>query len=125
MKDDVLPHAPWEQPMTRAQLDEAIADAEARVEEARESGSTLRLRQASKAAIALKARKAGDLIARTDSATGEVLSPGAALRREIAGNRGLPLAFADRLTGESREELEADADRLAASFSRKPDFTTP
>lgn len=36
------------------------------------------------------------------------------LRREVAEAKGLPLAAAARLTGETREELEADADQLAA-----------
>lgn len=36
-----------------------------------------------------------------------------ALRREIAEAKGLPLAAAARLSGETREELEADADQLA------------
>lgn len=36
------------------------------------------------------------------------------LRREVAEAKGLPLAAASRLTGTTREELEADADQLAA-----------
>lgn len=41
------------------------------------------------------------------------------LRREVAEARGLPLAAATRLTGTTREELEADADQLAALIGQE------
>lgn len=41
------------------------------------------------------------------------------LRREVAEAKGLPLAAAARLTGETREELEADADQLAALIGQE------
>jgi hypothetical protein len=37
---------------------------------------------------------------------------GEQLPAEVAAAKGLPAEWADRLQGESREELEADADRL-------------
>lgn len=38
-------------------------------------------------------------------------------RRAIAAERGLPAALVDRLQGTTREELEADADRLLEALS--------
>lgn len=36
-----------------------------------------------------------------------------ALRRRIAGEKGIPLEFASRLTGENEADIKADADRMA------------
>lgn len=46
-----------------------------------------------------------------------------ALRREVADEKGLTLAQAKRLIGTTREEMEADADDLLATFPKtKPVF---
>ena len=43
-----------------------------------------------------------------------------ALRAEIAAEKGLSLAVAKRLVGDTREELETDADELLEAFGPKP-----
>lgn len=43
------------------------------------------------------------------------------LVRDVVADKGLPMEFAERLRGDSREELEADADTLAGLIgSRRP-----
>lgn len=44
-----------------------------------------------------------------------------ALRAEVATDKGLTAKQAARLVGETREELEADADELLATFKTEPD----
>ena len=47
------------------------------------------------------------------------------LRAEVAQAKGLTAAQAKRLTGSSKEELEADADDLLAAFGGKKDAPKP
>lgn len=47
------------------------------------------------------------------------------LRYEIASEKGLTLTQAKRLVGESREELESDADELAETFAGVEDGKKP
>jgi hypothetical protein len=47
-----------------------------------------------------------------------------ALRLEVAAEKGLTPAQARRLVGASKEELEADADDLLATFAPKPQSST-
>lgn len=44
-----------------------------------------------------------------------------ALRYEVAAEKGIDLAFASRLTGSTKEELEADADALMALIPKAPE----
>lgn len=46
------------------------------------------------------------------------------MRRDVAADKGLPAKFARRLTGTTREELEADADDLLDTLP-KPEPKTP
>lgn len=48
-----------------------------------------------------------------------------ALRAEVASEKGLTAAQAKRLVGDTREELEADADDILASFPTAPGVTPP
>ncbi|WP_053170556.1 hypothetical protein [Streptomyces sp. SBT349] len=47
------------------------------------------------------------------------------LRAEVASDKGLTQAQARRLVGATREELEADADELLATFGGKPETDKP
>lgn len=47
-----------------------------------------------------------------------------ALRLEIASQKGLTPGQAKRLVGNTREELEADADEIVSEFATKPSVTT-
>lgn len=49
----------------------------------------------------------------------------AALRYEIAAEKGLDLALAGRLTGSTKEELEADAEKLMALIPKAHKADTP
>lgn len=48
-----------------------------------------------------------------------------ALRLEVATAKGLPQGLVDRLRGETREELEADAEVLAGLIPKTPAAQTP
>lgn len=48
-----------------------------------------------------------------------------ALRYEVAAAKGLDLALAARLSGSTKEELEADADALMALIPKAPETTPP
>lgn len=49
----------------------------------------------------------------------------AAARRDVAGRKGLPSDLADRLQGETPEELERDADALLALYRPAPPSAGP
>lgn len=66
-------------------------------------------------------KAADDLAAATATASAEAAK---ALRYEVAAEKGLDLALAARLTGSTREDLEADADKLMALIP-KPDPAAP
>lgn len=61
------------------------------------------------------AQTIADLTARVDKAETD------AIRADIAAAKGLTPAQAKRLTGATREELEADADEILETFGIKPD----
>jgi hypothetical protein len=69
-------------------------------------------------AIHRGATKLADLTSRTDPATGAVMAPEVALRRQIARAKRLPAHMADRLKGSTREDLENDADAFLAALGR-------
>lgn len=43
------------------------------------------------------------------------------IRRELAETYGIPATLANRLVGETREELEEDAAELSLAFPKKPE----
>lgn len=55
-------------------------------------------------------KEATDKVTAADQAKAQ--AEGRALRLEVAGAKGLPWAMADRLRGEKRAEIEADAEAL-------------
>lgn len=64
-------------------------------------------------------QKAAEALASAQSAASEATAK--ALRYEVAAEKGLDLAFAARLTGSTKEELEADADALMALIPKAPE----
>ena len=71
-----------------------------------------------------RARKEAEARAR-DLASRVAELESADLRREIASERGLTSAQAKRLTGSTREELEADAAALLEAFAPEPKAPVP
>lgn len=82
----------------------------AQAQEFEEQKKTAEQKAAEKAAIAEK---------RAEDAEGR------AMRLEVAAEKGLTPAQAKRLTGSTREDLEADADELLAMFSPAEPKPTP
>lgn len=68
-------------------------------------------------------QKAADDIAAAKAAAGE--SSAKALRYEVAAEKGLDLKLAARLTGSTKEELEADADALMALIPKAQQADQP
>lgn len=68
-------------------------------------------------------QKAAERLAAAEKAAQE--STAEALRYKVAAAKGLDLALAARLTGSTKEELEADADTLMALIPKAPDATPP
>lgn len=68
-------------------------------------------------------QKAAEALAAAQAAAGEAAAK--ALRYEVAAEKGLDLALAARLTGSTKEELEADADALMALIPKAPEATAP
>lgn len=64
-------------------------------------------------------QKAADALAAAHASANE--AAGKALRYEVAAAKGLDLALAARLTGSTKEELEADADALMALIPTAPE----
>lgn len=65
-------------------------------------------------------QKAADDIAKARAEASEAAAK--ALRYEVAANKeGFPLALAARLTGSTKEELEADADKLMSLIPKAPE----
>lgn len=68
-------------------------------------------------------QKAADDIAAAKAEAGQ--SSAKALRYEVAAEKGLDLKLAARLTGSTKEELEADADALMALIPKAQQAETP
>jgi hypothetical protein len=64
-------------------------------------------------------QKAAEALASAQAQANEAAAR--ALRYEVAAEKGLDLALAARLTGATREELEADADTLMSLIPKAPD----
>lgn len=90
-----------EERKARRDAEKALRDAEARIKDLEDKGKTAEQQVAEKLA---------GLEKRADEADAR------ALRAEVAQAKGLNAAQAKRLAGTTREELEADADDLLASF---------
>lgn len=68
-------------------------------------------------------QKAADALAAAQSSATEAAAK--ALRYEVAAEKGLDLALAARLTGSTKEELEADADALMTLIPKAPEAAPP
>lgn len=68
-------------------------------------------------------QKAAEALAAAQASANEAAAK--ALRYEVAAEKGLDLALAARLTGSTKEELEADADALMALIPKAPEATPP
>ena len=68
-------------------------------------------------------QKAAEALAAAQTQANEAAAK--ALRYEVAAEKGLDLALAARLTGSTREELEADADKLMALIPKAPETSPP
>lgn len=68
-------------------------------------------------------QKAADAIQAAQATANDATSK--ALRYEVAAAKGLDLSLAARLTGSTKEELEADADALMALIPKAPDAALP
>lgn len=90
----------------RAAADKALADLRKEIEDGKKTAE----------------QKAADDLAAEKRTSQE--NAAKALRYEVAAEKGLDLKFASRLTGSTKEELEADADALMALIPT-PDSTPP
>lgn len=68
-------------------------------------------------------QKAADALAAAQATSSENATK--ALRYEVAAEKGLDLALAARLSGSTKEELEADADKLMTLIPKAPEVSPP
>lgn len=68
-------------------------------------------------------QKAAEALAAAQASANEAASR--ALRYEVAAEKGLDLALAARLSGSTKEELEADAEALMSLIPKAPEASAP
>ncbi|MBA9002017.1 capsid assembly scaffolding protein Gp46 family protein [Thermomonospora cellulosilytica] len=121
MSDDTTttPAAPAEKTFTQAELDRIVAERLRREREKYADYDDLKARAQAADASKSELQKLAERVEAAEKRAADMEAK--ALRAEVAQAKGLTPAQAKRLTGTTREELEADADELLEVFGGRKD----